>query len=145
DHHRRLLSLDHPAHVPGQAEREIQGPARRQLARAAHALSPGRVDHRLRLLSPRHHRSDRKLAQPVVEAAAMSNVQSLKWFWPESVLTLAVMALLIQDLLTRKDKHRVRDLTIGAFVWLLLVVVATALTPGGTQPLFGGLIQHDPM
>ncbi len=75
----------------------------------------------------------------------MSNTESLRWFLPETVLTVAVMALFIQDLVTRRHANRVRTLTIGAFVWLGLTVLATATTPTAPQQLFNGLLQHDPM
>jgi NADH-quinone oxidoreductase subunit N len=74
----------------------------------------------------------------------VGNVESMRWFLPETVLTVAVMALFIQDLITRKHAARVQQLTIGAFVWLGLTAVATATTPAAATPLFGGLIQHDP-
>ncbi len=74
----------------------------------------------------------------------MSNVASLRWFLPETVLSLAVMALLVQDLITRKHAARVQQLTIGAFAWLGLTAVALATTPAAPQALFGGLLQHDP-
>jgi len=75
----------------------------------------------------------------------VDNVSSLRFFWPESVLTLASLGLFIQDLFTRKSPRRVQLLTAGALVWLALVASATWKTPGGTVPLFGGLLQHDPL
>ena len=76
----------------------------------------------------------------------MGNVESLRYFLPETVLTVAVMALFIQDLLTRKSARRVNLLTVGAFGWLALTAVATAATPyNTTRALFGGLLLHDPM
>src|SRR5207249_12220922 len=73
------------------------------------------------------------------------NVASLRFFWPESVLTLATLSLFIQDLFTRRSPRRVQALTAGALVWLALAAYATWKTPGGTVPLFGGLLQHDPL
>ena len=35
----------------------------------------------------------------------MTNIQSLRFFWPESVLTVAVLAMFIQDLATRWDQQ----------------------------------------
>ena len=75
----------------------------------------------------------------------MDNVASLRFFWPESVLTLATLSLFIQDLFTRRSPRRVQALTAGALVWLALAAYATWKTPGGTVPLFGGLLQHDPL
>ena len=75
----------------------------------------------------------------------MDNVASLRWFHPETVLTLAVLAMFIQDMAVRRHPDRVRLLTIGALAWLALTAVATAMTPVGTRALFGGLLQHDPM
>jgi len=75
----------------------------------------------------------------------VDNVASLRFFWPESVLTLATLSLFIQDLFTRRSPRRVQALTAGALVWLALAAYATWKTPGGTVPLFGGLLQHDPL
>jgi NADH-quinone oxidoreductase subunit N len=75
----------------------------------------------------------------------VDNVASLRFFWPESVLTLASLSLLIQDILVRRSPRRVQALTAGALLWLALVAYATWKTPGGTVPLFGGLLQHDPL
>jgi len=73
----------------------------------------------------------------------MDNVASLRFFVPESVLTVAVLAMFIQDLLTRRSARRIVYLTAGALVWLVLVAIATAEMPAGTATLFGGLVQHD--
>ena len=75
----------------------------------------------------------------------MDNLASLRFFWPESVLTLATLSLFIQDLLTRRSPRRVQALTAGALIWLALAAFATWKTPGGSVPLFGGLLMHDPM
>jgi NADH-quinone oxidoreductase subunit N len=75
----------------------------------------------------------------------MDNVASLRFFLPESVLTVAVLAMLVQDLLTRRSARRVLFLTLGALVWVALTAIATAQTPGGSAALFGGLVQHDAM
>src|SRR3954470_1538977 len=75
----------------------------------------------------------------------MDNLQSLRFFWPESVLTVAVIAMLIQDLIVRRSAWRVPSLVVGALFWLAAAGVATALTPAGVTPLFGGLLQHDPL
>src|SRR5438876_11325115 len=75
----------------------------------------------------------------------MDNLHSLRFFWPESVLTVAVLAMLVQDLIVRRSAWRVPSLVVGALFWLALTGVATALTPMGDVPLFGGLLQHDPL
>src|SRR5437764_3543844 len=75
----------------------------------------------------------------------MDNITSLRFFWPESVLTVAVVAMLIQDLSVRRSPRRVAWLTGGALFWLAVTAAATWLTPWGDFPLFGGLIQHDPL
>src|SRR5690349_14385214 len=75
----------------------------------------------------------------------MDNIQSLRFFWPESVLTIATVAMFIQDLIVRRSARRVASLVTGALFWLAVAAVATWMTPSGTTPLFGGLLQHDPM
>ena len=75
----------------------------------------------------------------------MDNLTSLRFFWPESVLTVAVIAMLIEDLFVRRSARRVAWLTAGALFWLALTALATWMTPWGDFPLFGGLIQHDPL
>ena len=75
----------------------------------------------------------------------MDNLSSFKFFWPESVLTIAVVAMLVQDLMVRKSPRRVESLTIGALVWLALTAFAVWATPWGNFSLFGGLLQHDPL
>ncbi|MFN2549842.1 MAG: NADH-quinone oxidoreductase subunit N [Myxococcales bacterium] len=74
----------------------------------------------------------------------MDNITSLKLFWPESVLTVATLAMFIQDLLVRRSPRRELVLTVGALFWLGLTAAALAITPAGNVPLFGGLLQHDP-
>ncbi len=75
----------------------------------------------------------------------MGNIPSLRYFWPESILTVAVMAMFVQDLVVRRSARRVQSLTIGALGWLALTALATFAWPAGTTPLFGGLIVHDPL
>ena len=73
----------------------------------------------------------------------MDNVASLRFFLPESVLTVAVLAMFVQDLLTRRSARRVVYLTAGALVWLAITAFATLRMPAGSASLFGGLVQHD--
>src|SRR4051794_39126837 len=75
----------------------------------------------------------------------MDNIASLRYFGPESVLTVAVLAMFVQDLLTRKSARRETDLTIGGLVWLGLTAIALWRIPPGDVALFGGLLQHDPL
>src|SRR5439155_338026 len=75
----------------------------------------------------------------------MDNIHSLRFFWPESVLTVAVLAMLVQDLIVRRSGRRVPSLVAGALFWLALTAAATWATPSTTTPLFGGLLQHDPL
>src|SRR3989449_6039358 len=75
----------------------------------------------------------------------MDNIHSLRFFWPESVLTVAVLAMLVQDLIVRRSAWRVPSLVVGALFWLAATAAATWATPGGNTPLFGGLLQHDPL
>jgi NADH-quinone oxidoreductase subunit N len=75
----------------------------------------------------------------------MDNLQSLRFFWPESVLTVAVVATLMQDILVRRSRRRVSSLVVGALFWLAVTAWATYQTPSGSTPLFGGLLQHDPL
>ncbi|GAC1343541.1 MAG: NADH-quinone oxidoreductase subunit N [Myxococcales bacterium] len=75
----------------------------------------------------------------------LGNIESLRYFQPESVLTVAVMALLIQDLALRKSARRVPLLAGTALAWLALTAVALALTPPAAATLFGGLVAHDPL
>ena len=75
----------------------------------------------------------------------MDNITSLRLFWPESVLTVAVLAMFIQDLIVRRSPRRELVLTIAALFWLGMTAAALAITPEGNVPLFGGLIQHDPL
>ena len=75
----------------------------------------------------------------------MDNITSLRFFVPESVLTVAVLAMFIQDLLVRRSAQRENILTASAVVWLALTGLALALMPAGDFPLFGGLLQQDPL
>src|SRR3989441_8964945 len=75
----------------------------------------------------------------------MDNLQSLRFFWPESVLTVAVIAMLVQDIIVRRSAWRVPSLVVGPPFWLAAPAAATWATPGGNTPLFGGLLQHDPL
>jgi NADH-quinone oxidoreductase subunit N len=73
----------------------------------------------------------------------MDNIASLRFFLPETVLTCAVMAMFVQDLITRHASHRERSLVAGGVVWLVLTGIAVLMTPGDATPLFGGMLQND--
>src|ERR1700759_1522281 len=73
----------------------------------------------------------------------MDNIASLRFFLPETVLTCAVMAMFVQDLLTRRASHRERSLVAGGVVWLVLTGIAVMMTPTDPTPLFGGMLQND--
>jgi NADH-quinone oxidoreductase subunit N len=75
----------------------------------------------------------------------LGNIESLRYFQPESVLTVAVLALFIQDLFLRRSALRIPLLTGVTLGWLALTAVALALTPTQAVTLFGGLVSHDPM
>jgi NADH-quinone oxidoreductase subunit N len=75
----------------------------------------------------------------------MDNITSLRFFVPESVLTVAVLAMFIQDLLVRHSPRREGLLMGGAIFWLALTAVSLYVMPWGNFPLFGGLLQHDPL
>jgi NADH-quinone oxidoreductase subunit N len=76
---------------------------------------------------------------------ALGNIESLRYFQPETVLTVAVLALLVEDLVLRRSSRRAGLLAGSALVWLALTAAALASTPVGPIPLFGGLLAHDPM
>ena len=75
----------------------------------------------------------------------MDNLTSLRFFVPESVLTVAVLAMFIEDLLVRRSAQRENILTASAVAWLALTGLALAAMPAGDVPLFGGLLQQDPL
>src|SRR5256885_8254710 len=53
--------------------------------------------------------------------------------------------MLVQVLIVRRSKRRVPSLVVGALFRLALTAAATWATPSTTTPLFGGLLQHDPL
>ena len=75
----------------------------------------------------------------------MDNITSLRFFVPESVLTAAVLAMFIEDLFVRRSAQREIILTVSAVIWLALTGLALAAMPAGDFPLFGGLLQQDPL
>jgi NADH-quinone oxidoreductase subunit N len=75
----------------------------------------------------------------------LGNIESLAFFRPESVLTLGVLATFVQDLVLRKSPRRVPYLTWTCLAWLAATAVALGTTSGVAQPIFGGLLMHDPM
>ena len=75
----------------------------------------------------------------------LGNMDSLRYFRPESVLTVAVLALFLQDLVLRKSARRVAWLTGSALFWLGLTAIALWTVPSAPETLFGGLVAHDPL
>lgn len=73
----------------------------------------------------------------------LSNVDSLRWFAPESILVAGILAILLVDLVQRGSSRK----TAGALALLTLVASGAALaltSDGASRGLFGGLIARDP-
>src|SRR5262245_49435741 len=74
----------------------------------------------------------------------LDNFESLRYFWPESILSIAVLLIITIDLVAGRP-NRMRS----AILTLLGVggALAATLTTAGHAPrgLFGGLIAHDPL
>jgi NADH-quinone oxidoreductase subunit N len=74
----------------------------------------------------------------------LDNVQSLVYFLPETVLTVAILAILVIDLVAgRPDLKRTAGIALTGIVGSLIATVATM--DGQARGLFGGLIARDPM
>ena len=73
----------------------------------------------------------------------LTNLQSLRFFWPEIVLTLAIVALLVSDMVTG---GRRRGVNAAVACTGLLAAFVAALLQVGTTPvaLFGGMLALDP-
>ncbi len=81
---------------------------------------------------------------PTLAQIQSANVESLRYFWPEIILTLGVLALFIADLLIKRSDKRVPALAGLALLFLLGSGVATLLLSGAAgKALFGGLLVHD--
>jgi len=75
----------------------------------------------------------------------LDNFQSLSYFWPETILSLAVLVILSADLVAgRPNLRRTAGLSIVA---LVLSLVATLVKMDHTRAwgLFGGLMAKDPL
>lgn len=73
-----------------------------------------------------------------------ANLDSLRYFWPELVLTLGVLAVFVADILVRDSERRVEILT-GLTLTTLFAAAASTLMLGGADAhvLFSGLLVHD--
>ena len=73
----------------------------------------------------------------------LDNVASLKYFLPETILSIGVLAILFVDLLAKApSRHRAGGIALGSLGAALL---ATFITMDGVpRGLFGGLIAKDP-
>src|SRR4051812_44693692 len=73
----------------------------------------------------------------------LDNVASLKYFLPETILSIGVLAILTVDLVARKpDRMRAGAMAIGSIV--LALIATFALAGHSPRGLFGGLIAKDP-
>ena len=70
------------------------------------------------------------------------NVASLYFFWPENILVLGIVLLIVLDLVMKGQPRRLSGSL--ALLALLAVMVATAVTSGRTGGIFGGLAARDP-
>ena len=76
-------------------------------------------------------------------ATALDNFQSLKFFAPELILSVGVLAILVADLFARApSRMRSAGITMGTLVAALVATLATM--DGVSRGLFGGLIARDP-
>ncbi len=74
---------------------------------------------------------------------ALDNVASLKYFAPELLLSVGVLAILVADLLAgAPSRKRSGGITIATIVAALVATAATM--DGQSRGLFGGLIARDP-
>jgi NADH:ubiquinone oxidoreductase subunit 2 (subunit N) len=71
----------------------------------------------------------------------LGNVQSLAWFWPETLLATGVLALLLIDLIAGPSPRRSAVLTL---ITLGAAAAVTLARLGHTWFLFGGLLTQDP-
>ncbi len=73
-----------------------------------------------------------------------ANLDSLRYFWPETLLILGAMALFIADLVFKKPEKRVAALTTLTLLVLLASAAATWTLGGAAgKSLFNGLMVHD--
>jgi len=73
----------------------------------------------------------------------LDNVASMKWFAPELILSVGVLAILIVDLIVGvPSRKRAGGITIAALAGAFAATVATM--DGQSRGLFGGLIARDP-
>jgi NADH-quinone oxidoreductase subunit N len=73
----------------------------------------------------------------------LDNLHSVRWFLPESVLAVGVLALLLLDLI--RGRPSLRDAARLTFITLAVAALATLLSSDGhTHGLFYGLLARDP-
>src|SRR5439155_1066176 len=156
---RRLPPLDPPAHVPGDAQREVPDPPRDQRPRALHARPARRHRHLPRRLpDPDPRPAEPGAARSEPEGAGrrarpgsgrrgdgemtMGTTESLAYFLPELALSVAILAVIFVDLaLTGRADRRASEWP--GIVALAGAGVALVLTLG-LRPLVRGLLD-DPM
>ena len=74
----------------------------------------------------------------------LDNFQSILYFLPETLLSVAVLVILAADLISgRPSLKRSAFITLGALAASLVATLATM--DGNARGLFGGLIARDPM
>jgi NADH-quinone oxidoreductase subunit N len=75
----------------------------------------------------------------------LDNFQSLQFFWPASILSVAVLVIITVDLIAGKPNlRRTAGLSIASLVLALLVTLAK-MDPSRAWGLFGGLMAKDPL
>jgi NADH-quinone oxidoreductase subunit N len=75
----------------------------------------------------------------------LDNFQSLPYFWPETILSLAVLLILTVDLIAgRPNLRRTAGLSIASLVLALIVTIAK-MDHTRAWGLFGGLMAKDPL
>jgi NADH-quinone oxidoreductase subunit N len=73
-----------------------------------------------------------------------ANLESLRYFWPETILTLGVLVLFVADLLVKRSESR--GMILAGITFAVLAGAAAAtwfLGDVPARPLFSGLIVHD--
>jgi NADH-quinone oxidoreductase subunit N len=75
----------------------------------------------------------------------LNNVESLKYFLPETILSVAVLVILVADLIAgRPNLKRTAGISLGALA-LALVATLSKMDRTVAHGLFGGLMAQDPM
>ncbi len=74
---------------------------------------------------------------------ALDNVQSLRYFAPELILSVGILAILVADLVVGKPDRK-RSFGVAAVSLAIALVATLATMDGRARGLFGGLIARDP-